>query len=66
MEWTSRTNGKSSWKMFSSEYKTNTKNGTIKCMKDIDLGDILEDGSIVESVLKIDNKQNQIPFLFHS
>ena len=32
------------------------KNKTIKYMKDIDLGDILEDGSIVEAVLKIDNK----------
>ena len=37
------------------------KNGEIKCMKDIDLGDILEDGSVVESVLKIDNK-NRINF----
>jgi hypothetical protein len=43
---------------------TNIKlnNGTIKFMKDIDLGDILEDGSIVESVLKIDNKKTQLPF----
>lgn len=38
------------------------KNGQIKCMKDIDLGDILEDGSIVESVMKIDNKKESIPF----
>lgn len=38
------------------------KNGEFKCMKDIDLGDILEDGSIVESVMKIDNKKEQIPF----
>ena len=38
------------------------KNGTIKCMKDIDLGDVLEDGSIVESVLKIDNKKEKLPF----
>jgi len=38
------------------------KNGESKCMKDIDLGDILEDGSIVESVMKIDNKKEQIPF----
>ncbi len=30
-------------------------------MKDIDLGDVLEDGSIVESVLKIDNKREQVP-----
>jgi hypothetical protein len=31
-------------------------------MKDLDLGDILEDGSIVESVLKIDNRRERIPF----
>jgi hypothetical protein len=49
-------------KCFHPNTKLILKNGTIKCMKDIDLGDILEDGSIVESVLKIDNKQNQIPF----
>lgn len=38
------------------------KDGTTKFMKDIDLGDILEDGSVVESVLKIDNKKERIPF----
>jgi hypothetical protein len=38
------------------------KDGTVKCMKDIDLGDILEDGSVVESVLKINNKKERIPF----
>jgi hypothetical protein len=38
------------------------KNGTSKHMKDIDLGDILEDGSIVESVLKIDNRKERQPF----
>ena len=31
-------------------------------MKDIDLGDILENGSIVHSVMKIDNKKEQKPF----
>ena len=36
-------------------------NGNIKAIKDIDLGDILEDGSIVESVMKIDNKREKIP-----
>jgi hypothetical protein len=35
-------------------------NGNIKAMKDVDLGDILENGSIVETVLKIDNKINPI------
>ena len=38
------------------------KDGTKKYMKDIDLGEVLEDGSIVESVMKIDNKKNKIPF----
>lgn len=37
------------------------RNGTIKLMKDIDLGDILEDGSVVESVMKIDNKREPVP-----
>jgi hypothetical protein len=36
-------------------------NGDQKCIKDIDLGDVLEDGSIVESVMKIDNKREKIP-----
>jgi hypothetical protein len=36
--------------------------GTIKYMKDIELGDVLKDGSIVESVLKIDNKKNKLQF----
>jgi hypothetical protein len=38
------------------------KNGSTKSIKNIDLGDVLEDGSIVESVLKIDNKINKEPF----
>ena len=37
------------------------KNGFIKCMKDIDLGDVLQDGTIVESILKIDNKREKLP-----
>jgi hypothetical protein len=48
-------------KCFDPETSVKLKNGTIKAMKDIDLGDILENGSIVESVMKIDNKQNPIP-----
>ena len=40
--------------------KIKLKNGTIKEMKDIDLGDILENGSIVDSVLKIDNRRNPV------
>jgi len=38
------------------------KNGTIKYMKDIDLGDVLADDSIVESVLKIDNRRGRQSF----
>jgi hypothetical protein len=48
-------------KCFDPETSVKLKNGTIKAMKNIDLGDILENGSIVESVMKIDNKQNPIP-----
>jgi hypothetical protein len=36
-------------------------NGTIKAIKCVDLGDILEDGSVVESVMKIDNKREPVP-----
>jgi len=38
------------------------ENGKTKFMKDLDLGDILKNGSVVESVMKIDNKNNSIPF----
>jgi hypothetical protein len=38
------------------------KDGTFKLMGDLDLGDILEDGSVVESVMKIDNKKQRLPF----
>jgi hypothetical protein len=48
-------------KCFDPETKVKLKNGSIKAMKDIDLGDILENGSIVESVMKIDNKREVIP-----
>jgi len=37
------------------------QNGSIKSMKDIDLGDILENGSVVQSVMKIDNKIEPVP-----
>jgi hypothetical protein len=42
---------------------TNIKllNESIKAIKDVDLGDILQDGSIVESVMKIDNKREPVP-----
>ena len=42
---------------------TNIKleNGLVKHMKDINLGDILEDGSFVESIMKIDNTREPAP-----
>ena len=38
------------------------KDGTIKYMKDLNLGDVLEDDSIVESVMKISNSKETLPF----
>lgn len=38
------------------------KDGRIKLMKDAILGDVLEDGSIIEAVLMIDNKKDKQPF----
>jgi hypothetical protein len=38
------------------------KDGTIKHMKDVNLGDVLEDGSLVEAVLTISNKKELQPF----
>jgi hypothetical protein len=46
---------------FDPETPVKLKNGTIKTMKNLDLGDILENGSIVEAVMKIDNKRNVEP-----
>ena len=40
--------------------KIKLKNGNIVLIKDINLGDVLEDGSIVESTMKIDNKKEQV------
>ena len=48
-------------KCFHPDTKLKLKNGTIKAIKDIDLGDILENGSIVESVMKINNKNSPVP-----
>ena len=49
-------------KCFHPDTKLKLKDGTIKSMKDVDLGDVLEDGTIVESTLKIDNRKEKIPF----
>ena len=46
-------------KCFYPETKIKLKNGNIIPIKDINLGDILEDDSIVYSTMKIDNKNNK-------
>ena len=48
-------------KCFHPSTNVQLQNGNIKAMKDIDLGDILEDGAIVESVMKIDNTRDRAP-----
>lgn len=48
-------------KCFHPDTKLRLKNGNIVCMKEIGLGDVLEDGSIVESTMQIDNKRESIP-----
>ena len=48
-------------KCFDPETPIKLKNGTIKFIKDLNLGDILVNGSIIEAVMKIDNKQNTVP-----
>ena len=45
---------------FHPDTKLKLKNGQIVCMKDINLGDQLENGSIVESVMKINNKTDPV------
>jgi len=49
-------------KCFHPDTTLKLSDGTIKTMKDVNLGDILEDGSFVESILKIDNKREPITF----
>jgi len=49
-------------KCFHPETKIKLNDGNIKSMKDIILGDILEDGSIVEAVMMIDNRKEKLPF----
>jgi hypothetical protein len=48
-------------KCFHPETKLKLLSGDIVCMKDINLGDVLQNGSIVESVMKINNKNNKEP-----
>jgi hypothetical protein len=47
-------------KCFHPTTKIRLKNGNVVFIKDINLGDVLEDGSIVESTLKIDNTRNPV------
>jgi hypothetical protein len=44
---------------FHPETKMKLKDGSIKCMKDLDLGDILENDSRVDVVMKLDNVNNE-------
>ena len=46
-------------KCFYPETKIKLKNGNIVSIKDINLGDVLENGSVVYSTMKIDNKNNK-------
>jgi len=48
-------------KCFHPETKIKLSNGSIICMKDVHLGDVLENGSIVNSVMTIDNKRDPTP-----
>ena len=48
---------------FHPETNLKLKNGEIVLMKDVNLGAILENGSRVISVMKIDNSQNQEPLM---
>jgi len=49
-------------KCFHPDTKLKLLDGTIVAMKDINLGDVLENGSVVESTMKIDNKKEKLPF----
>jgi hypothetical protein len=48
-------------KCFHPETKIKLQNGNTVSIKDINLGDVLENGSIVEVTMKLDNKINPIP-----
>jgi len=45
---------------FLPETKLKLNDGTIKCMKDLSLGDVLDDNSIVQCVMKLSNFGNDI------
>jgi len=48
-------------KCFHPDTKLKLKNGNIVSMKDVNLGDVLENGSIVNVTMKLDNKNNPVP-----
>jgi hypothetical protein len=56
--WNGPTGGlvRSLGKCFHPEIKVQLENGRIVCMKDLNLGDVLVNGSIVEAVMKINNR----------
>lgn len=45
---------------FHPDTKVKLENGTISCMKDLNLGDVLENGSKVHAIMKIDNTDKKI------
>lgn len=49
-------------KCFHPDTKLKLNNGTIVSMKNIQLGDILENGSIVKSTMQINNREDSEPF----
>jgi hypothetical protein len=48
-------------KCFHPDTKLKLKNGSIVTIQNINLGDVLENGSVVESTMKIDNTKDKIP-----
>jgi hypothetical protein len=48
-------------KCFHPDTKIKLLDGNIKTMKDISLGDVLENGSVVETIMSIDNSKNKVP-----
>jgi hypothetical protein len=48
-------------KCFHPDTKIKLLDGNIKAMKDISLGDVLENGSVVETIMSIDNSKNKVP-----
>jgi hypothetical protein len=47
-------------KCFHPDTQLKLKDGSIKCIKDVQIGDILEDGGFVETTMKIDNTKEKV------